>query len=103
MEEAAKDLVDCEEHGRQPAALACLHVATESGRGFYTAQAEGVARPQAWCAACDACLRREGGWTDEAFKQASISLICALCWDQARARNADGNPLRRIWRSLRGR
>ena len=97
------DQVDCEAHGRQSATLACKHVATETGRGFYTAEARELARPQAWCAACDACLRRAGGWTDEAFEQAAITLICAKCWDEAKDRNRDRNPLRRAWRALRGR
>jgi len=102
VSEATK-LVDCEAHGRQPAALACCHVAAESGRGFYTTSGEQLARPQAWCAACDACLRRNGGWTDEVFELAAITLICASCWDEARVRNEDRNPLRRAWRTLTGR
>ena len=62
-----------------------------------------MARPQAWCASCDARLRRAGAWTDELFREAEIALVCAECWDGARARNRDGSPLRRAWRALVGR
>lgn len=95
--------VDCERHGRRPAALCCRHVARESGRGFYSAPSDELARPQAWCAACDALLRRRGAWSEEVFEEAEMTLLCELCWDEARERNRDRNPLRRAWRSLAGR
>ena len=95
--------VDCQSHGRRPAALCCAHVAQGSGLGFYSAPSEELSRPQAWCAACDARLRRAGGWNEELFDQAGMSLACAECWDEARARNEDRNPFRRIFRSLMGR
>ena len=100
---AAPPEVDCELHGRRRGAMCCRHVARESGRGFYAVPSEELARPQAWCAACDAALRRGGGWNEEMFEKAEMTLLCEECWDEARRRNEDRNPLRRAWRSLTGR
>ncbi len=35
---------------------------------------------QAWCAACDGALAREGGWTDESEGFADFTLLCRDCY-----------------------
>ena len=49
--------VICGQHGRQGIALVCTHIAhaTDAGRkvGFFCGEAEEMARPDAWCKACE--------------------------------------------------
>jgi hypothetical protein len=82
----AEQAVQCGMHGRRQKAYVCSHVAWGSGLGFYTPDEPG--RRNGWCEACEQVRRRCGGWTDESEAFARIVLICDLCFDAARERNA---------------
>ena len=56
--------------------------------GFFTAEAARHPRPDAWCAACEEKVWQTGGeWTDESEAFAGVTLLCAGCYDKARALN----------------
>ncbi|MBL8934754.1 MAG: DUF2199 domain-containing protein [Archangium sp.] len=80
--------VSCERHGTSEATFICGHLAGAVGAGFFTAEdADGVARPDAWCARCDEVLQAEREWHDTSEGFAHIRLACAGCYDEIRAHN----------------
>lgn len=84
--------VECPEHGTGQATFVCRHIAaslhTGGAVGFFTAEAGGDARPDAWCAACEEQVWRTGGeWTDESEWFAGVTMICGACYDRAKRLN----------------
>lgn len=79
--------IDCETHGRQGIGLVCTHIAhaTDAVRkvGFFWGDADGTARPDAWCAGCEKSLV-DKGWSEGWFEAADFKIFCAGCWDFAR-------------------
>ncbi len=67
----------------------CIHaaIAIDSGEtaGFFVGDNSDLARPDAWCAACEHRLALEG-WSEEWFKDADFKILCAACWDLAKER-----------------
>jgi hypothetical protein len=43
-----------------------------------------------WCGACDARLRRDGEWTEEAMRLADARLQCEFCLEKTLARHVPG-------------
>ena len=84
-------IVQCSRHGPQGFGIACIHVARaiDSGEqvGFFLSDDEEMARGFAWCAACEAYLL-EAGDMRELAKVADFKILCAACWDEAKARLA---------------
>jgi hypothetical protein len=81
-------LVRCGTHGMSQPSFVCRHVATGEGLGFHTSQNPDSVRPDAWCDACDEVFLAEGGeWTERAEEKAHITLLCAGCYDEAKARS----------------
>lgn len=74
--------VDCERHGVQRAALACPHLldGLRQGRdlGFHQAEQPDFARPDAWCAWCDARLDHIA---------LELHAICVRCYDEVHRRD----------------
>lgn len=90
-------ILDCARHGSQPATFVCRHLAESlaSGAsvGFFTSGDPDTPRPDAWCAACEACVQRTGGeWTDESEGFAGVTMICGACYDQVRAAQSGLRP-----------
>jgi len=85
----------CAQHGKQGIGLACIHVACaiDSGAavGFFCDQPADLARPDAWCRACNDLLQADG-WSEAWFRQADFKVLCAACWDLAHERLA-GRPV----------
>lgn len=79
----------CVRHGEQGIGIVCVHVAraVDSGEkvGFFWSPDPEMARPFAWCSACEAYLDRCGGDVGELAKVAGFKIICAECWDEAKA------------------
>jgi hypothetical protein len=77
---------ECAQHGMQGMALACIHVARaiDSGAkvGFFCDESSDLARPDAWCRACNDLLTANG-WSEDWFRQADFKILCAACWDLA--------------------
>ncbi|HMG12464.1 MAG TPA: hypothetical protein VK571_04785 [Gemmatimonadaceae bacterium] len=53
--------------------------------GFFWGDDVDIARPDAWCRACEAALvaldgRSSEGW----FVDAQFKILCAACWDEAK-------------------
>lgn len=86
MPDAEHVLVDCSEHGREPAAVLCQHLHDRSaeGRGFV----ENSSDPrdlQAWCEQCEARFLAEGGEMTEAFRRFhGMAVVCVRCYERAR-------------------
>lgn len=85
--------VGCPAHGTGTATFVCRHLAgslrTGDAVGFFTAEADGNPRPDAWCAACEERVWRTGGeWTDDSERFAGVTMICSQCYDRARAFNS---------------
>ena len=88
-----KGTVECPAHGPSQATFVCRHLAeslrTGKPIGFFTAEAEGSPRPDAWCGACEEQVLRTGGeWTDESEAFAAATMICSACYDRAKALNS---------------
>ncbi|HEY8602345.1 MAG TPA: hypothetical protein VIL85_28245 [Thermomicrobiales bacterium] len=77
----------CPPHGDHLATLLCQHLPRDVHLGFFAATGDGDPRPDAWCAACDAVLRQEGGWTAYAEQYAGEAVVCAACYDAIKRRN----------------
>jgi hypothetical protein len=82
--------VACERHGPQPETFVCQHIVqTLRDRrpvGFYWSTESQSARPDAWCSACNERVDAAGGeWTPEAEAAAGVSVLCATCYDEAKA------------------
>lgn len=45
---------------------------------------------QAWCAACDEVLEREGEWNDRSEAFAGIRPVCRGCYREMKALNGRG-------------
>lgn len=85
--------VECPEHGTSQATFVCQHIAaslrTRKPVGFFTAEADGYPRPDAWCAACEEQVWwTEGEWTDQSEAFAGVTMICGECYDRASALNS---------------
>jgi hypothetical protein len=82
---------NCCIHGDQGIGLMCVHAATaiDSGAsvGLFLSDNTGLARPDAWCRACEDRLVREG-WSEAWFEDADFKILCAACWDLGRQRQA---------------
>lgn len=81
--------VDCGRHGRQGIGLVCTHIAegVDKGEavGFSWGDDSDHARPDAWCADCEAKLiALEGASSEQWFIDARFKILCTKCWDEAR-------------------
>ncbi len=79
----------CGRHGSQGIGLACIHVARaiDSGDqvGFCWGDDVDLARPDAWCLACNHALAALAGASSEQwFLDADFKVLCAACWDEAK-------------------
>jgi len=89
MPDAEPLRVDCAPHGQRVAAVVCCHMigADRPPAGFV----ENSSDPndlQAWCHACEDRFQQEGGMT-EAFRAFNgMSVVCVVCYDEAKARHA---------------
>jgi hypothetical protein len=84
--------MDCPIHGEQPETFVCQHVVQtlRDGvpRGFFWANNTNETRPDAWCSDCNSRVATSAGeWTPEAEALAGVRLICAACYDRAKAIN----------------
>ncbi|MGF1742879.1 hypothetical protein L4C34_17750 [Vibrio profundum] len=85
--------VECCNHGRQQATYVCQHVivSLQDGipRGFWSAEPEvGHERPDSWCDACEERVKLSGGeWDDESEEFAGVTLLCSVCYDNAKQMN----------------
>lgn len=86
----------CATHGGQPAAFVCQHIARAAARGERSGFHCRVVcapddRPDAWCHGCNARVRAAGGrWVGQAAAELGVTLICAVCYDDARSLNTSG-------------
>jgi hypothetical protein len=84
---AEERVVHCGSHGPRRPAFVCRHLAQGTGLGFFVPDGAG-GDLQAWCGECERVRARCGGWDDESEGFAQIMLICDLCFEAARERNA---------------
>ncbi len=85
-----RDGVRCGRHGRQGIGLVCEHIAraadTGEAVGFFWGDDVDHARPDAWCAECESALvELKGASSEQWFKDAHFKVLCARCWDEAKA------------------
>jgi len=89
---ANQKTVECVRHGVQPQTFVCQHIAESlvSGEpvGFFWPADTDELRPDAWCSECNRRVAKTGGeWIGEAAKHLGAKLLCAVCYDHARALN----------------
>ena len=81
----------CAEHGPQPETFVCQHIVDtlrdKIARGFFWAADSDTERPDAWCADCERLVHAAGDWTPAVLEVAHVQLLCALCYDDAKALN----------------
>jgi hypothetical protein len=51
----------------------------------------------AWCDQCEEARLAGGGWTAKSEAEAGITLICAVCFEESRARNSRWTAVSRRW------
>lgn len=79
-------LTVCEKHGTQGIGLVCRHILqAKDPVGFFWSDDSDQARPDAWCNDCEEKLVKEE-FSEAWFEQAGFQAICALCWDEAKAK-----------------
>jgi hypothetical protein len=80
---ATDDLIECEGHGQQPSALACVHlVEAEHGDknlGFHWSTEEGE-----YVANCDDCEQEcdEDGFFPDEMVEETFVVICRKCFEE---------------------
>ena len=84
--------VVCHSHGLQPETFVCQHIAqslkTGQAVGFFWPAGSDEERPDAWCLACEERARvTDGDWIGEAAAHLGLSILCASCYDNAKAIN----------------
>lgn len=85
---AVERTINCRKHGRAKATYVCQHLSRGTGLGFYCAEAAGDPYPDAWCGKCWQTRLSEGGTQhDEAEADATVTLLCHLCYEEVRERN----------------
>src|SRR5689334_3732152 len=86
--------VTCGTHGETPATFACRHLTSGVACGYHCSADDPADQwPDAWCDLCEEAFQAEGGeWNDVSEKVADIKLMCAHCYDSARARNVRPPP-----------
>jgi hypothetical protein len=89
--------VVCLNHGTRRATFVCEHLVAGSGLGFFEPNRAPISEEEseeqcAWCAACEEVRQRAGGWNDESEALVKITLICDVCFELARHRNASASP-----------
>lgn len=83
--------VTCSEHGQQEETFVCQHIVQgleeNMPYGFWWAR-DTKPRPDAWCTMCNELVAKAGGeWTEDVLAIAQIKLLCAVCYDRAKAMN----------------
>jgi glycerol-3-phosphate dehydrogenase len=84
--------VACATHGLQGMTLLCTHVAhaIDGGEpvGFYCDSNTDMARPDAWCHACEQARLAISAddSIDVWYRSCDFKILCAQCWDEARLR-----------------
>ncbi|HTX41638.1 MAG TPA: DUF2199 domain-containing protein [Acidobacteriaceae bacterium] len=83
------DKIHCDTHGDSEKTYVCTHlVGEDTGLGFNRKEPTGDNPfPDAWCDNCELIRAASGGWNEESEMLASISLLCAGCYERARIRN----------------
>ena len=81
---------DCHRHGSQGIGLVCTHIAhaidSNAQVGFFWGDDTDTARPDAWCSECEkALVALKGASSEDWFKEAEFKILCAGCWDEAKA------------------
>jgi hypothetical protein len=90
---AEPNLIECDRHGRQQETFVCQHILnslrTRKAVGFFwPAEAVDEERPDARCSDCDRRVQKTGGdWIGEAAEHLGLTLLCASCYDEAKAIN----------------
>ena len=93
MNEVKRKTVECGVHGAEGAAWVCRHLDLDEPVGFvegYDPDEPDAELFQAWCAACDEVLAREGEWNDRSEAFAGIRLVCRACYREMKALNREG-------------
>lgn len=84
--------IHCCNHGEQEETFVCQHIVqglTDGiPRGFWWAGESEQTRPDAWCTLCNELVAEsDGEWTDDVLSVAQVSLLCAICYDEAKGMN----------------
>jgi hypothetical protein len=87
--------VTCSEHGTQDETFVCQHIVRGLEEnvpyGFWWAGDSDQLRPNAWCTMCNELVAKaDGTWTEEVLAIAQVTLLCAACYDRAKAMNLKG-------------
>jgi hypothetical protein len=93
--------VHCERHGLRKPTFVCTHLVSGVGLGFIEPRGEqepdASDEQAAWCDQCEEARLAGGGWTARSEAAAGITLICADCFEESRARNSRWTAVSRRW------
>jgi hypothetical protein len=84
--------INCSRHGVQPETFVCQHIVqslrTRVSVGFFWPADASEPRPDAWCSECETRVAQTGGeWIGEAAAGLGAAVLCASCYDEAKALN----------------
>lgn len=86
------DLIQCERHGRQPAAYLCVHLLRSEEKGFVSELDDQEAEPVAWCSRCERSRVASGGeWNDYNVDLMDLRLVCRNCYGEIKLRQLAQN------------
>ena len=83
-------VVECRDHGSQPATFVCQHIAatlaTGVAVGFHWPESSDQEYPDAWCTSCHRRHEAAGWeWEGEAAEELGVTLLCAAGYGRCRA------------------
>ena len=80
------ETVQCSTHGASRPAFVCDHLAENPAqRWFGDYPSADNPWPDAWCGRCNAEFIKQGEWNDKNENLGDITLLCASCYEGAKA------------------
>lgn len=82
-------MVNCGAHGERISAVVCKHMLrSEPAPSGFIGNSADPNDLQAWCHLCEDKFLQEGGMTDAFREFNSMSIVCVVCYNEAKARHS---------------
>lgn len=85
MTETLPMMISCGPHGERVSAVVCRHLLQDAPPRVGVIENNGDPNDlQAWCHLCEGRFELEGGMTDAFREFNGMSIVCVVCYDEAK-------------------